>query len=141
MANRRVPAQEKKIKGSFNVTRDEGTEFTLWDGQVRKCPIPPDDFTEMELEEWKIVWRHLIKHEYGKDADYRLVEIYVRELGRYFKYSQFEQTYHLGCKAWSNLRQASEMLGLNPAAMSKVAALQKPKKSNKLAEALDKVGT
>lgn len=141
MPSRRVPPAVKKEKGTFHVTRDTGSEFILWDGQVVNVPPAPKGFTPMQIEEWKIVWRHLIKHEYGKDADYRLVEIYVREMGNYFKYSEFDHTYSLACKAWTNMRQASEMLGLNPAAMAKVAGLQKPKKTNKLSEALGKLGT
>lgn len=141
MGTRRVPAQQKKLKGTFNVTRDKDTEFILWDGQVRKCPEHPEDFNEMMIQEWQIVWKHLIKHEYGKDADYRLVEIYIRSMADYFKYQPFDHTYTQAIKAWGTMRQASEMLGVNPASMSKVAALQKQKKGNKLNDLLENTGT
>ena len=136
---RRVPTKIKKQQGTLNVTRDRDTDFILVDGVILGTPTAPDDFEPWLVKEWNIVWRHLIAHEYGKEADVKLVEVYCREMGNYFKFSKFGQTYGDGIKAFNAMMKASEALGLNPAAMAKVAILQKKnKKENKLDEMLKK---
>lgn len=129
MTRRRVPTTVKKQQGTFNVTKDADKDFKIIDGLVKLTPDSPDDFTEAMTELWGRVWRHLIKHGYGKESDRELVEIYVREYANYKKWSVSELTYGNAHKAMLAMMKASEQLGLNPAAMAKVAVLaNKPEK-------------
>jgi phage terminase small subunit len=129
MPARRVPTPIKKAKGSLNVTRDKDADFAIIDGLVKFTPKPPKDFTEKMTELWNRVWRHLIKHTYGKESDFEVVETYVREYTNYREWGNDLDTYSAAHKAALLMMKASEQLGLNPAAMAKVAVLAKPKKT------------
>jgi len=129
MTRRRVPTEVKKTTGTFNVTKDKEKDFAIIDGLCKFTPEAPEDFTDKMKELWQRVWRHLIKHNYGKESDFEVVETYVREYSNYRKWSASELTYGNAHKAALLMMKASEQLGLNPAAMAKVAVLAKPKKT------------
>lgn len=130
MRGRRTPTAVKKIQGTYNVTDDRDKDFVLVDGIIMATPVPPKDFGEIQTKQWRIVWRHLIAHEYGKAADVELVEMYVRCLYRW-KAAVIDNEVNEAVKWHGQCHKCSEALGLNPAAMAKVAILQKktsPKK-------------
>lgn len=124
MRGRKTPAQVKKAQGTYNVTRDKDTEFVLLDGIVLVTPVPPKDFNEIQVAQWNIVWKHLISHEYGKAADVELVEMYIRCLYKW-KHAVKDDDATAASKWHAQYHRCSESLGLNPAAMAKVAILQK----------------
>ena len=124
MPARRVPTQVKKAQGTYNVTDDKNKDFVLLDGIVMATPVPPSDFKTPMIAEWEIVWKHLISHEYGKAADVKLVEMYIRCLYRW-ELSIKTDDANAAAKWHSQCLKCPEALGLNPAAMAKVAILQK----------------
>ena len=129
---RKVTTQEKKIKGSFNVTRDKDTDFKIQDGLLKLNPEPPKDFTPEMVEMWNRAWRHLVKHDYGKEIDLELVNSLVFEWFQYLKYRQFDHTAKLAKDAHSTYISCSNALCLNPNALGRAALLQKANKKTSL---------
>jgi hypothetical protein len=138
---RKLTTQEKKNNGSFNVTRDKDRDFKIIDGLLKLIPSHPENYTPEMIELWQRVWRHLVKHEYGKESDYEIVNALVFEWFQYLKYRPFDHTANLAGKALANYLSMSNALCLNPNALGRAAVLQKTKKTNKLTELLEKSGT
>lgn len=137
MPARKVTPQEKKAKGTFNVTRDKDEDFRVIDGLLQFTPNPPQGYTEKQLDLWNRAWRHLVKHGYGKEIDIELVETLVHEWSQYVKYREFDHTAHLAEKSLKNYLAASNALCLNPNALGKAAILQKKEKGGKLKDLLN----
>jgi phage terminase small subunit len=125
MPSRRVTPQEKKIKGTFNVTRDKDTEFEIKDGLMTMIPPPPDDYDDGMVDVWKKYWRHLVKHQYGKESDAELMDLTIRSWRRYHHFRTFDLAQ--ADKAADKFMKGLEQLGISPTAMAKVAILQKSK--------------
>ena len=137
-----MTTQEKKLTGSYNVTRDKDRDFKISDGLLQLNPKPPSNYTPEMCELWNRAWRHLVKHQYGKEIDYELVNSLVFEWFQYVKYRQFDHTANQAAKALSNYLSMSNALCLNPNALGRAALLQKQAgKTNKLKEAIAKSGT
>ena len=132
-----MTTQEKKITGSFNVTRDKYRDFKIVDGLLQLTPEAPKEYTKEQTELWNRVWRHLVKHNYGKEVDFEIVNALVFEWFQYLKYRPFDHTAALAAKALANYLAMSNALCLNPNALGRAAVLQKKEKKNKLSEALD----
>ena len=139
---RKLTTQEKKINGSFNVTRDKDRDFKVLDGLLQLVPDPPKEYTPEMSDLWNRAWRHLVKHQYGKEVDTELVNTLVFEWFQYVKYRQFDHTAKLAKDAFSNYLAASNALCLNPNALGRATSLQKQQpKTNKLKDLLEKSGT
>lgn len=138
MPRKRVTTQEKKLKGTFNVTKDADKDFTIIDGLVQLAPKHPEDYSEDMVNVWQKAWRHMIKHNYGKEADYELTDIMVREWANYHKFCKLEMTLPLAHKCYAVYIKSLECLGINPAAMAKVAPLVNKQKPSTLADLLKK---
>lgn len=135
---KKLTTQEKKNNGTFNTTRDKDRDFTIQDGLLQMNPAPPSDFTEDMHELWNRAWRHLVKHQYGKEVDYELVNTMVYEWFKYIKYREFDHTAHLAEKSLKNYLAANTALCLNPNALGRATSLQKKPKQNKLEDLLGK---
>ena len=133
---RRLTTQEKKAKGTFNVTSDTERDFKIVDGLVLMTPQPPPNFTPPQVEMWNRYWRHLIKHEYGKESDRELVEATVFEWFNYLKYREFDHTAKLAQTALANYKSMMDALAISPNSMGKVAVLQKNNKKKDLSDLL-----
>jgi len=140
MRGRKTPIAVKKKQGTFKPARDSAKEFVTVSGIILVTPQPPEKFTEKMIDEWNIVWKHLIDHEYGKASDVMLVELYVRSLFRAIKAIKEDDMLDFQ-KAFQAFNKCSEMLGLNPSAMAKVAILQNKSKTRTLDDLLDGTGT
>jgi phage terminase small subunit len=133
---RKVTAQEKKAKGTFNVTRDKDSDFKILDGLLQLNPEPPEGYSPEMVEMWNRAWRHLIKHQYGKEIDFEIVNALVFEWHQYLKYRQFDHTAKLAKDSLSNYLSASNALCLNPNALGRAALLQKQPKQNSFKDAV-----
>ncbi len=125
MPSRRVTSQEKKLKGSFNVTRDKDSDFEIRDGLVTMIPAVPEDYTPEMADVWQRYWRHLVKHQYGKESDFEIMDTTIREWAKYHHFRTYDQSQ--SHKSLTMFMKGIEMLGISPTAMAKMASVQKKK--------------
>lgn len=141
---RKLTTEEKKANGSFNVTRDADRDFSILEGLLQMVPTPPDDFTEKMRDHWNRAYRHLVKHNYGKEIDSELVEALCREWADYLRYHKDIDTKHLSTKALASYKLMSDALCLNPNALGRAALISKQATKQKglkeLTQKRDKVG-
>ena len=148
----RIPTKMKVLKGTLEKSRVLTNEF---EPNTVKSLKPRYLVDSYQLEEWEIITKELSNAGILAEMDISLIEAYCVEAAKYRtaiehlesegmiksgKMGDYINPWHMiSERSFDRMYKMGIVFGLSPSARAKIP-MNKPK-GNKLAEALDKVGT